>query len=331
MAYMANRYEEMPATYKDTSENYKSGLDEAAARAENTAMKYGYASYNPLANNPRGSEEELLEAERVKAENKLRRDNELAEKIEKDETLTDEEIEYIYTNIMYGTLGANKLSSYINVLVKNNKDDMIKDIIENQAKLSVEQMKEAKEGYNNLSVDRQFQFMQTLATLKENNYYLNGITFENKEGKKTDFIKFMADYSEKCMENKATMSEQLNSPVIDQRISYSPQLISSLFVEEEFVKNPNRFENEYQEYLITKKDSKFKLTYDEFMRNRYNITINRLEEKLKMFEESRKKVMLEDQKRRNEMLKSNTNTNTEEVLAEQVKIFEDVSSNGRGM
>ena len=320
---MAYKAQKIPATYKDASENFKLGLDEEQARVEKAAMEAGHVNFDPLANSKWGSENEIIEATRVQAEQKNKKDELLDTKIDNNEELSDDEIEYINTNIMYGTLPANKLSSYIGVLVKNNKNDMIRDILKNQAMLSVEQMKAGKSGYIDISVDRQFQFMQTLTTLKELGYDFNSLSFENKEGKKADFIKFMADYSGRCRENNATMSEVINSILIDKRIAYSPQLISSLFVEEEFSKNPSRFENEYQEYLESKKDSKFSLSFDDFMQSRYNITIKRLEEKLKMFEESRAKLLAEDKAKREALLSS---------MTKGANIFEEIEevTEGRG-
>ena len=121
------------------------------------------------------------------------------------------------------------------------------------------------------------------------------------------------------------MDTKIQSPEINERIADAPELISAYFVEEEFVKNPQRFEQEYQAYLAPKKESDFRLTYEEFIRNRYHIEVNRVEDKVKRFQEERAKVIAADQEKRMQMLNGQ---NLEQVEGE-IQTFENETS-GRG-
>ena len=297
MAYTASGNGYTPSTYKTMSESEKLRLDEQRAEAERVAAEHGYVDYNPLANNPRGSEMEILEAERVQAEQQNRKRSELAEKLANDANITEEDIDYIYNSIMTGTLPLQLKKAGIAALIKNGRDEVINNIVQNEAKLSVEQMKMNQQGYNSSSEDRNLQFMETLTILKENNYDFSKLKFINGD-KEWDFYRFIGTYASKASEYRANMSEKIVSEVIDSRVASSPMLIAALFVEEEFIRNPQRFEEEYQAYLAPKKEGEFRISYEEFIRNRYHIEINRLKDKLKMFEEARKKVIEADQQRR---------------------------------
>lgn len=238
----------------------------------------------------------------------------LSEIVASGRELTEEEINQIYTTIMYGTQSPKQLSDNIAALINSGRDDLINNIIQNQAQLSVEQMKQQKNGYVDLTVDRNYQFMKTLITLKELGYDLNGMSFKKGEDQTVDFIKFMGDYSKQCAENNATMSEKIQSQEVNERISSSPELISANFVEEEFVKNPQRFEQEYQSYLASKKEGEFRISYEEFIRNRYHIEINRLQDKLKMFQEERDKIIAADKEKRMQMFNGQNLGQVEEEI-----------------
>ena len=316
-------YQGPPATYKDASESYKMGLDEEQAEVDRVAAAYGHVDFNPLANNPRGSEMERLEAERLQAEHRNTKEAELAEKFENNEQISEEDMDYIYNSIMTGTLPLQQKKDGIAALIKNGKDDMIKNIIQNEAELSVEQMKMDKNGYVSQSQDRNLEFMETLTILKENNYDFNKVKFV-KNDKEMDFYRFIGSYANKASEYNAKMSEAIVSDVVNQRVAYSPMLIATLFIEEEYLRNPQRFEEEYQAYIAPKKEGEFRISYEEFIRNRYHIEINRLADKLKVFEEERNKVIAQDNEKRRQMFAEQT------LESDNSKIFENVEEESVG-
>ena len=298
---------------------FRGSESERLEQEANYTPRYVDASYF------RGSENERLEGERVAAEHRNAKESELESKIASGEELSEEDIKYLYTNLMYGIMNGKQIQDCMGAFVKAGRDDLIQNIIANQEKLSVEQMQKQKNGYVDLTVDRNYQFMKTLTTLKELGYDFSKMSFQKGEDQTVDFIKFMGDYSSKCRENSAKMDTKIQSPELNERIADAPELISAYFVEEEFVKNPQRFEQEYQAYLAPKKESDFRLTYEEFIKNRYHIEINRVEDKVKLFQEERDKILAADKEKRMQMF----NGQNLEQVEEEIQTMENESS-GRG-